>query len=163
MSWELDFLTSGDILPDMYIMEPPWWLSGKESTCQFKRCRFNSWVWKIPGRRKWQQAPVFLSRKSHGQRSLAGYSPCGHKRIGRDLTTKQLRTSLVAQMVKRMSTLRETRIWSLGREGCLEKERAIHSSTIAWKIPWTEELGRLQSRGLQRVGHDWATSLSCTL
>ena len=42
----------------------------------------------------------------------------------------------------------------------LEKEMAIHSSTISWKIPWTEEPGRLQSTGLQRVGHDWATSLS---
>ena len=42
----------------------------------------------------------------------------------------------------------------------LEKEMAVHSSAIAWKIPWTEELGRLQSMGSQRVGHDWATSLS---
>ena len=64
------------------------------------------------------------------------------------------RTSLVAQMVKRLSTMRETRIRSLGREDPLEKEMAIHSSTIAWKIPWTEELGRLQSMGSQRVGHD---------
>ena len=46
---------------------------------------------------------------------------------------------------------------------CLEKEMAIHSSTIAWKIPWTEKPGRLQSVGLQRVGHDWATSLSLSL
>ena len=50
-------------------------------------------------------------------------------------------------------------VWSLGREDPLEKEMAIHSSTIAWKIPWTEEPGRLQSMGSQRVGHDWATSL----
>jgi len=53
----------------------------------------------------------------------------------------------------------ETRIRSLGREDPLEKEMAIHSSTIAWKIPWTEKLGRLQSMGPQRVGHDWAISL----
>ena len=53
------------------------------------------------------------------------------------------RTSLVAQMVKRLSTMRETRVQSLGREDPLEKEMAIHSSTIAWKIPWTEEPGRL--------------------
>ena len=64
------------------------------------------------------------------------------------------RTSLVAQMVKRLSTMRETRVQSLGREDPLEKEMAIHSSTIAWKIPWTEEPGRLQSMGSQRVGHD---------
>ena len=63
-------------------------------------------------------------------------------------------TSLVAQIVKRLSTMRETWVRSLGREDPLEKEMAIHSSTIAWKIPWTEEPGRLQSMGLQRVGHD---------
>ena len=69
-------------------------------------------------------------------------------------------TSLVAQMVKRLSTMRETRVQSLGWDDPLEKEMAIHSSTIALKIPWTEEPGRLQSMGLQRVGHDWATSLT---
>ena len=57
-----------------------------------------------------------------------------------------IRTSLVAQMVKHLSTMRETRVQSLGREDPLEKEMAIHSSTIAWKIPWTEEPGRLQDR-----------------
>ena len=61
-------------------------------------------------------------------------------------------------MVKHLSTMQETRVRSLGREDLLEKEMAIHSSTIAWKIPWTEEPGRLQSMGSQRVGHDWATS-----
>ena len=70
------------------------------------------------------------------------------------------RTSLVAQMVKRLSALRETQVRSLGRENPLEKEMAVHSSTIAWKIPWIEEPGRLQSMGSQRVGHDWVTSLS---
>ena len=64
------------------------------------------------------------------------------------------RTSLVAQTVKRLSTMQETRVRSLGREDPLEKEMAIHSSTIAWKIPWTEEPGRLQSMGSQRAGHD---------
>ena len=69
-------------------------------------------------------------------------------------------TSLVAQMVKRLSTMQETWVWALGWEDPLEKEMAIHSSTIAWKIPWTEEPGRLQFMGSQRVRHDWATSLS---
>ena len=69
-------------------------------------------------------------------------------------------TSLVAQMVKRLPTMRETRVQSLGWEDLLEKEMATHSSTLAWKIPWMEEPGRLQSMGSQRVGHDWATSLS---
>ena len=50
-------------------------------------------------------------------------------------------------------------VWSLCQEDPLEKEMAAHSSTIAWKIPWTEDPGRLQSTGLQRVGHDWATPL----
>ena len=57
-------------------------------------------------------------------------------------------------MVKRLSTMWETRVRSLGQEDALEKEMAIHSITIAWEIPWTEEPGRLQSMGLQRVGHD---------
>ena len=67
--------------------------------------------------------------------------------------------SLVAQMVKRLPAMRETRVWSLGWEDLLEKEMATHSSILAWRIPWTEEPGRLQSMGLQRVGHDWVTSL----
>ena len=62
--------------------------------------------------------------------------------------------------VKRLSTMQETRVRALGWEDPLEKETAIHSSTSAWKIPWTEEPGRLQSVGSQRVGHNWATSLS---
>ena len=67
---------------------------------------------------------------------------------------------LVAQTVKHLSTMGETRVRSLGWEDPLEKEMAIHSSTIAWKIPWTEEptLGRLQSMGSPRVIHDRATS-----
>ena len=56
-------------------------------------------------------------------------------------------------MVKRLSTMRETRVRSLGWEDPLEKEMAIHSRTIAWKIPWTEELGRLQSMGLLLIGN----------
>ena len=60
----------------------------------------------------------------------------------------------MAQTVKRLPTVQETQVQSLGREAPLEKEMAIHSSTLAWKIPWVEECGRLQSMGLQRVGHD---------
>ena len=57
-------------------------------------------------------------------------------------------------MVKRLSTMWETWVRSLGWEDPLEKEMATHSSTIAWKIPWMEEPGRLQSMESQRVGHD---------
>ena len=67
----------------------------------------------------------------------------------------------LAQTVKRLPAMQETRVRFLGREDPL-KEMAIHSSTLAWKIPWTEEPDRLQSTGSQRVGHDWATSLSLT-
>ena len=66
-------------------------------------------------------------------------------------------------MVKRLSTMQETWVQSLGREDPLEKEMAIYSSTIAWKIPWTEEPGRLQSMGSQRVGHNCVTSLTHSL
>ena len=68
--------------------------------------------------------------------------------------------SLVAQMVKRLPAMRETQVRSLGWEAPLEKEMAIHSSILAWKISWMEEPGRLQFMWSQRVGHDWATSLS---
>ena len=63
-------------------------------------------------------------------------------------------TSLVAQTVKRLPAMRETRVWTPGWEDLLEKEMATHSSILAWKIPWTEEPLRLQSMGSQRVGHD---------
>ena len=63
-------------------------------------------------------------------------------------------TSLVAQMVNHLPTMQETRVQSLGRGDPLEKEMATHSSILAWKIPWTEEPGRLQSMGSQRVRHD---------
>ena len=59
--------------------------------------------------------------------------------------------------VKHLSAVWETWVPSLGWEAPLEKEMAIHSSTLAWKIPWTEEPGRLQSMGSQKVRHDWAT------
>ena len=60
----------------------------------------------------------------------------------------------MAQRLKRLPTMRETRVLSLDREDPLEKAMATHSSIFAWRIPWTEEHGRLQSTGSQRVGHD---------
>ena len=60
----------------------------------------------------------------------------------------------LAQMVKHLPTMWETQVQSLGWEDLLEKEMATHSSILAWKIPWMEEPGRLQSIGSQRVGHD---------
>ena len=87
----------------------------------------------------------------------------GFQRVWHDwatFTNPNFWASLVAQMVKRLPAMRETQVRSLGREDPLEKEMAIDSSTLAWKIPWMEEPDRLQSMGSQRVGHDWATSLS---
>ena len=65
-----------------------------------------------------------------------------------------LRVSLVAQRLKRLPPIRETRVRSLSWEDPLEKEMATHSSILAWRIPWTEKPSRLQSTGSQRVGHD---------
>ena len=65
---------------------------------------------------------------------------------------------LVAQKVKRLPAMWEIRVRYLGQEEPLEKEMATHSGTLAWKIPWTEKPGRLQSMGSQRVRHDWATN-----
>ena len=67
----------------------PWLLSGKKSACQSRKCGLDPWVKKIPWRRKWQPTPVFLPEKSHGQRSLVGYNPWGHKRVSYDLAAKQ--------------------------------------------------------------------------
>ena len=64
---------------------------------------------------------------------------------------------LVAQMVKHLPTMWETWVQSLGQEDPLEKEMATHSSVLAWRIPWTEEPGRLQSMGVSRFGHNLAT------
>ena len=63
-------------------------------------------------------------------------------------------TSLVPQMVKNLPAMQETQVQSLGQEDAIEKGMATHSSILAWRIPWTEEPGELQSMGSQRVGHD---------
>ena len=63
--------------------------------------------------------------------------------------------SLVAQRLNHLPPMRETQVRSLGREYPLEKEMAIHSSILAWRISWTEEPGKLQSTGSQRFGHDY--------
>ena len=68
--------------------------------------------------------------------------------------------SLVAQSIKCLPAMQETQVRSLGWKDPLEKEMATHSSILAWRIPWTEETGGLQSTGSQRVGHDWATWLT---
>ena len=73
---------------------------------------------------------------------------------GPDLQSPVSWTCLVAQTVKRLPTVWETLVQSLGQEDPLEKELSTHSSTLAWKIPWTEKRSMLQSLGAQRVRHD---------
>ena len=97
--------------------------------------------------------------ESHGQRSLAGYSPWGRKELDMTEVTLQqqqqyIRASLVAQMVKNLPAMQEIQDQSQGQEDPLEKGMATHSSVLAWRFPWTEEPGRLQSMGLRRVRHD---------
>ena len=70
------------------------------------------------------------------------------------IVDSRMGASLVAQTVKRLPAMWETQVRSLGQKDPLEKEMATHSTTLAWKIPWTEEPYRLQSMGSQRVGHD---------
>ena len=84
----------------------------------------------------------------------------GSHRVGHDWATElsQLRASLVARTVKNLPEMQATWVQFLGREDLLEKEMATHSSTLAWRIPWREEPGRLQSMGLQRLRHNWMTN-----
>ena len=100
---------------------------------------FDSWVGKIPWRREWLPTPVFWPGESHGQRSLVGCSPWGHKESD---TSEQLshlplpriillpRASLVAQMVKNLPAVQETQVRSLGWEDLLEEGMATHSSIL---------------------------------
>ena len=97
----------------------------------------------MPCRREWQPTLVFLSGKFHGQGILAGYSPWGCKESD---TTKRPSTHPFSQG-----------LWPF-----LEKAMAPHSSTLAWKIPWMEEPGRLQSMGSLRVRHDWSDLAAAT-
>ena len=99
-------------------------------------CQVLAVACRIFQKRQWQSTPVFLPGKSHGQRSLIGCSPWGHKESD---TTEWL------NWAEKLS---------------LEKAMAPHSSTLAWKISWMEEPGRLQSIGSLRVRHNWVTSLS---
>ena len=137
---------------------------GKEMCLQFRTPELDPRFGKISWRRERLPTPVFWPGESHGL-----YSPWCRKESD---TTEQLSpyftsseyswlisfgTSLVAQMVKRLPAMLETQVRSLSREDPLEKEMATHSSILAWRIPWTEEPGRLPSMGSQRVEHDWAT------
>jgi len=81
LEWGAIAFSSMYIYMHIYKLGLPWWLGGKDFTCQCRRLGFNPWVRKIPWRRKWQPTSVFLPGKSHGQKSLASYRPWGCKRV----------------------------------------------------------------------------------
>ena len=112
----------------------------------------------MPWRREWLPTPVFLPGEFHGQRSLAGYSPCGHKES--DMTQRLNNNTYCIGLLRYTSGNLpanagdiKARIQSLGQEDPLERGMATHSSIPAWRIPWTDEPGQLQSIGSQRVRH----------
>ena len=93
----------------------PRWHSGKESTCQCRRHRrygFDQWVGEIPWKKKQQLTPVFLPEKSHGQRSLAGYSPQGCKGVGHNLATKQNKAIESDSMVMIQDYWVDRKLWN---------------------------------------------------
>ena len=119
--------------------------AGKESACNVGNLGLIPGLGRSPGKGKGY--PLQYS----------GLEYCKESDLTEQLSLSLLRASLVAQMVEHLSAMLETRVQSLGWEDPLEKATAPHFSTLAWKIPWTEEPDRLQSLGSQRVGHDWAT------
>ena len=84
--------------------------------------------------------------KDYNQASISALLSCG--------------ASLVTQMVKNLFAIQDIQAWSLAQEDPMEKRMTTHSSILAWRIPWTEKPGRLQSMGSQRVRHDWASNTS---
>ena len=98
--------------------------------------------------RKWGIQSLIYSKSTGWQAAKLGFEP--HQPVPL--------ASLMVQMVRNLPAMRETRVWSLGKENPLGKGMATHSSTLAWEILRTEELGGLQSMGLQRVGHNWVTN-----
>ena len=108
-------------------------------------------------RRKWQPTPVFLPGESQGQGSLVGCRLWGCTKSDTTEATQQQQQSDYAQHIENLPASAgdvETWVQSLGQEDPLEESTATHSSILAWKILWTEELGGLQSTGSQRVRHE---------
>ena len=118
---------------------------------------FDPWVGKIPWRRKWQPTPVLLPGKSHGQAMGLHGGAMGSLKVGHDWVASL--SFFLQNFVHKALCSINTRdmVLSLGQEDPLEEEMTTHSIILAWKIQWTEEPGRLQSMGSQRVQHNWAT------
>ena len=121
--------------------------------------RVKMWVAGFGGLREWRTIHVMRTSeltqtdrdKIHGENVLLACS----RPVETTLYTRE--ASLVAQLVKTLPTMQETPVWFLGWEDPLKEGMATHSNILAWRIPWTEEPGRLQSMGSQRVEHDWAS------
>jgi len=125
----------------------PWWLSGKESTCQCKRhsrCRLDSWIRKIPWRRKWQPTPLFLPGKSQGQRRLEDYSPPGCKESGmtEQMSTPQRSHHLWGSWAPAQLSSQCLRAWELQ----LLKPRYPGASALQEKKPPQSEVCTPQQR-----------------
>ena len=118
--------------------------------------------WEDPWRRDWLPTPVSLPGESHGQRSLVGYSPRGHRESDMTFTPPQEAVTCGHTFIPVYKTeIRPSFIYlSICLCWVLVVTMAPRSSTLAWRIPWTEEPGRLQPMGSWRVRHDWVTSLS---
>ena len=144
----------GEFLLPSHTLDFPGGSDGKASAYNAGRPGFNPWVGKVSWRRKWQSTPIFTTGKFHteepGRLQFMGswvYSP----RVRYDWATNT-HTHLI------IPTQHLVFSWAITLP--MEKAMAPNSSTLAWKIPRTEEPGRLQSMGSRRVRHDWATSLS---
>ena len=134
-SWSLlKLMSTALVMPSNHLIQVYLVTEAKESIY----CWFFPIVWCFPRLSSSFQASLLLWRVDYLQLGTILY----------------VWASLVAQTVKCLSAIQETWVRSLGREDPLEKEMAPHSSTLAWKIPWTEEPGSLQSMGSQRVGHE---------
>ena len=120
-----------------------------------KRHGFDPWVEKIPWRRKWQPTPVFLPGNSMDRGAWQATVHEVTKSGNNYACTSQNCLFIFSLLGLELSNNIKGIIGKVA-----EKAMVPHSSTLAWKIPWAEEPGRLQSMGLLKVGHDWATSLS---
>ena len=119
-------------------------------------------AWRIPGMGEPGGLPSMGShRVQHDWSDLAVSLLCPFhvsvKDVFEGYRVPFYQVSLAAQMVKDLLEMWETQVWSLGWEDPLEEGMATHSSVLAWRIPWTEEPGGLQSMGSQRLGHNWVT------